>query len=281
MKCNYMIIGAAKCATSTICTLLGQHPDVFMVECKEPHFFSYDEVYARGLTWYESLYDKASNKMMRGEGSNTYTMKEIFPETVSRIFSYAPDLKLIYIVRNPIRRIESFWLEMRSHGGEFVHYDFNTAVRINNSWLVDASNYWQQISAYRTHFPDEQIHVIFYEDFKADPGLVMRNCFKYLDVDPDISLKNTLLHVNRSSGKLVPKNTLSKLRSYLIFRSTVKLIPESIREPIKKNLFFREVKNRPQWHPETLSMVVNYLKVDTQKFLEFYGKSESFWLLQD
>lgn len=116
-----MFIGAAKCATSTLFNLLRQHPDVFILE--ETDFFSKDEVYNRGFNWYESLYGKANDKKMRGEASNKYTMKEVFPKTVSRIASYAPELKLIYIVRDPIARIESFWLQKRSHGGEHGNFE--------------------------------------------------------------------------------------------------------------------------------------------------------------
>jgi len=283
MKPNYMIIGASKCATSTICNILGQHPDVFMVECKEPQFFAVDEVYARGLDWYESLFDKAGDKRMRGEGSNRYTMKEVFPKTIDRLTSYTTDLKLIYIVRDPISRIESYWIEKRSHGGEAVHYDFNTAVRVNRGWLVDSSNYWQQISAYRPYFPDDRILIIFLEDFKADSQAVMRRCFEFLDVDPDAPLNNPDLHYNPSIRpgryKRVPSNFLSRLRSYSLFRAGVKLIPESLRNPVKKQLFFREIKERPQWNQETREWAVDILEADTRQFLEYYGKPKDFWNL--
>ena len=70
-----MFIGAAKCATSTLFNLFRQHPDVFILE--ETNFFSKDEVYNRGFNWYESLYNKANDKKMRGEASNKYTIKEL------------------------------------------------------------------------------------------------------------------------------------------------------------------------------------------------------------
>jgi len=278
-----MIIGASKCATTTICNHLRQqrqHPDVCLIACKEPHFFSRDEVYTRGFDWYESLYDEAGDKKMRGENSNTYTMKEVFPETVSRIVSYAPDLKLIYLVRDPITRIESFWLQKRANGREGAHYDFNTAVRVNRHWLVDASNYWQQINAYRPHFPDERIHIIFYEDFTANPDAVMRRFFEFLDVDSDVPLANSNLHMGTTSGKPVARNTLSRLRSYSIFRKAVKLIPESVRNPLKERLFLRKFEGRPQWNQKTREWVADILEADTRKFLEYYGKPADFWNLR-
>ena len=279
MKPNYLFIGASKCATTTLCYLLGQHPDVFMVS-PEIHFFAKDEIYAQGFDWYESLFEEAGDVTVRGQSSNLYTMKEIFPEVVSRIIAYAPDIKLIYSVRHPLDRIESYWLERRSHGGEGVHYDFNQAVRLNRDWLVDSSNYWKQINAYRPHVSDDRILIVFYEDFKVNPNVVMRRCFEFLDVDPDISTKESNLHLNPSSGKKIPTNFLSCLRSYPLFRTGVKLIPKSLREPIKRQAFFKKIQEKPQWSPETRDWVVDMLEADTYRLLEYCGKPKEFWRLR-
>jgi hypothetical protein len=287
MKPNYMLIGASKCATSSICHHLGQHPDVFMTEPKEPFFFSHDEVYERGFDWYESLYEQAGDRKMRGEGSNTYTMKEVFPQSISRIVSYTTDLKLIYVARHPINRIESYWLEIRSHGGETVHYNFNTAVRVNRDWLVDSSNYWQQINVYRQYFPDNRISIVFYEDFQDSPEATMRRCFEFLDVDPDVPLSNPHIRLGRmdqmnsGSSKLVPKETLSRLREYSLFRASVKLIPESVREPLKKQFLFQKIQSRPQWNLQNRQWVADILEEDTRKFLEYASKPVDFWHLRD
>ena len=76
-----------------------------------------------------------------GEGSNGYTMKEAFPRAFDRLVRYAPAVKLLYAVRDPFARIESFWMELRSQHPDYVHYDFNKAVDINRDWLTDPSNY--------------------------------------------------------------------------------------------------------------------------------------------
>ena len=52
--------------------------------------------------------------------------------------------------------------------------------------MVDASRYWMQVSYYRQYYPDDQILVLFFEEFKQDPGSVLRTCFEILDADPDV-----------------------------------------------------------------------------------------------
>jgi len=279
MKPNYMVIGAAKCATTTICSLLGRHPDVFMVACKEPQFFNRDDIFARGFDWYESLYAEAGCKTMRGEGSNASTMKELYPHALPRIAAYAPDLKLIYAVRDPFERIESYWVEKRSHGTNAVHFNFNKAVRVNRDWLVDSSNYLAQIDAYRRVYGDERIHVVFYEDFKADPQAVMRGCFEFLGVDPGFAAQLDSGHLNRSEGKRIPGAFLSRMQALPGYRKFARRVPRPFRMRVARRYFFRGVTSRPHWQPDTREWVADLLRDDLRSFLVRYGKPADFWSL--
>ena len=54
---DFIIIGAMKCATSTLHDQLSMHNSFFMTTPKEPNFFSNDEIYANGFHWYESLFE--------------------------------------------------------------------------------------------------------------------------------------------------------------------------------------------------------------------------------
>ncbi len=190
MKPNFLIIGAAKCGSTTITSLLGMHPDVYTVPY-EVDFFAFDERYKRGISWYESLFSPAEGVTCVGENSNKYTMKENFPCVLDRILDYfdPSDLKLIYSVRHPFEMIESFWIERRSHGGESMHYDFNTAVTRNMEHIVNMANYWSQIEPYRKYFSDEQIHIVFLEDLKIDQAKVIGECFDFLGVNPSVAVE--------------------------------------------------------------------------------------------
>jgi len=95
MKPNFLVIGAMKCGTTKLCHLLGQHPDVFMCEPKEPEFFAKDKKYKRGWDWYESLFTAGEGKTAIGEGSVTHTKSLRFPNAASRIVKHLPDAKLI------------------------------------------------------------------------------------------------------------------------------------------------------------------------------------------
>ena len=137
------------------------------------------------------------------------------------------------------------------------------------------------INAYRPYFPDERIHIIFFEDFKVNSEAVMRRCFEFLDVDPDAPLANSNLQLGSTKDKLVPSNTLSRLRTFSLFRKAVKLIPESLRDSLKKRLFFKKIEGRPEWNPKTREWVADILEADSCKLMEYCGKPLNFWHLRD
>jgi Sulfotransferase domain len=276
MKPHFLVIGAAKCATTTIRSLLGRHPDVFMVP-RESHFFTDDSVYARGFDWYESLFAGAKLGALCGEGCNAYTMKEALPQTFGRLTTYAPKLKLLYAVREPFERIESFWMELRSQHPDYAHYDFNKAVEINRDWLTDPSNYLSQLEPYRRFYGDDAIHVVFYEDFRANPDAVIRGCFEFLGVDPDANVGASSQWLNESEGKALASPILSQLRAISLYRRAVDRLPFTPRDAIARKLFYRKARNRPMWNPETRARVANVLRDDLRKFLVQYGKPADFW----
>src|SRR5690606_7778793 len=53
---NFVVIGAMKSATTTLAMQLAAQEGVFVSDPKEPNFFSNDEIYSKGMSWYESLF---------------------------------------------------------------------------------------------------------------------------------------------------------------------------------------------------------------------------------
>ena len=281
MRPNYMLIGAAKCGTTSICGLIGEHPEIFMVECKEPHFFSIDRVYEKGLAWYESLFDAAGAKPMRGEGSNSYTMKEQYPEALPRLLAYERDLKLIYVARDPLERIESFWIEKRSHGGDAVHHDFNRSLERDRVRVLDNTNYLRQIEPYYDHFPAGDILVTFFEDFKADPRAYMKRIYEFLGCDPRFRPPSLDAGKNPNpyNAKVIVSPLHSRLRSVPGYKQAVKLMPTGLRNTLLKPglPFSTRVTARPVWKDERKQWALGVLRDDSLEFLRRYGKPADFW----
>ena len=92
---DFVIIGAMKCATTTLHEQLDAQAGVFMSEPKEPNFFSNDEQFQRGIDWYLSLFSSAQPGDLCGESSTHYTKLPTYPSTIDRLKQHAPNAKFI------------------------------------------------------------------------------------------------------------------------------------------------------------------------------------------
>lgn len=277
MEPNFIVIGAPKAATTGLCLNLKRHPDIFISNPKEPFFFCYDHKYAKGWEWYMSLFEGAEGKTAIGEGSTPYSQIGTYPNTVGRIAKHLPNVKLIYSVREPLERIQSQWIEQQSQG--LTMLPFLRAVREDPQY-IDAASYWTQINAYRQHFPDERILVLFFEEYRKDPQGVLRQCFEFLGVDPNVKIEGAEKPVYASKGKRSDIWLTNMMRrnvpGFLAIRDRV---PKNVRS-LASQLFKREIKERPTWDQATRSWVLDQIRDDVIQFLRFYGKSDDYWTLE-
>ena len=101
-KPNFFILGAPKCGTTSIADWLREHPQVFMSDPKEPHFFNTDSKHSAvfNLSQYERIFSSANDDQIAiGEASVWYLISD---EAVENIINYQPDAKFIVCLRNPI-----------------------------------------------------------------------------------------------------------------------------------------------------------------------------------
>lgn len=270
---NYLVIGAPKAATTAICTHLGRHPEVFMSHPKEPFFFAYDDVYRKGIQWYQELFRDAQGKKAIGEGSTVYAQLKTFPNTLQRILEHVPDAKIIYAVRHPLDRIVSHWVEMTSQG--LTQLPFNQAVREDIQYL-DASSYHFQLTQYLDHFRPERVKVVFFEEFEENPDRVLRDCFEFLEVDPDFVVPEADQRIYGSEGKRADKPLTNLLRRYVPgFLALRNLTPRPVREFAKA--YLKAELRKPHWDESTRNYAISQLEEDTARFLKLVGKPADFW----
>jgi hypothetical protein len=273
-KPNFFVIGASKSGTTSLCELLASHPDLFMSDPKEPSYFSKAEALGLSPEWYASIFTDAAGYRAIGEGSTEYAVVGLYPGIERRLAEYAPDARLIYIVRHPLERIESQWIQLRSMGA--APAEFRTALR-EIPEIIEGNLYWKNVSAYRRAFSEEQILVLFFDDFKVDAATTVARCFEFLGLDSDVELDDSTRARNTRRTKRSDRGLLSALRRVPGFdRLRDVLVPESVRPAVKK-LLTEPVPQSPEWDRESFDWLVERLRPDTVRFLEHHGKFEEFW----
>lgn len=274
---NLFVIGAHKAGTTSVCEFLAAHPDVFFSSPKEPGFFTVPKRQKRGWSWYCSLFAEAEGYAVVAEGSTTHSMVGIYPQIVEQLSNLNPNARILYLVRHPLRRAESHWMQW-SDMDIAMPSSFNRAVREEPA-ILDSSLYWKQIDAYRTVFGDERILVLFFEDFVADPVGVMRRVFNFLGIPADVPLSEPERPRNSFQGKRRDGMVLDLLRRTPGYRAVRdRWIPASLRRTFKP-MFTQEIRERPTWDEATRQWYVEQIRDDLKHFLEFYGKPTDFYEL--
>lgn len=190
-----MIIGAQKSGTTTLYKLLNSHPSLEGGEKKEPAFFSKSTNWKAELDDYESLFIRNDDKL-KFEASTTYT---IFPhynlEIWNDIYTYNPQMKFIYIIREPVARIISSYMHHYERG--YTDLPLHEAM-FQFPRLLDFTRYATQITPYIERFGRENVHICFFEDLVSNPGKLLDELAKFLGVAPGQFRKIERVHANNS-----------------------------------------------------------------------------------
>ena len=180
---NFLVIGAMKSGTTSLFHYLQAHPQIFMSPLKEVDFFAEEGNWDRGLDWYRRQFGGAGpSSIAIGEASTSYTKYPEYQGVAERIASCLPDVRLIYIVRDPIERIRSHYQHRALIGAERT--PFESAV-LQDPRYVDCSRYALQIEQYMRFFPREGLFVATSEELRSLRGQTMSRIYRFLGVDDE------------------------------------------------------------------------------------------------
>ncbi|MEM8561677.1 MAG: sulfotransferase [Pseudomonadota bacterium] len=278
VKLDFLVPGFSKCGTTTLCSLLSQHPEIYIPELKEPWYFSASD-YPDKQNEYVKHFAPAEPQQKLGEGSVSYSgyLKEDL--SISRILENNPRCRMIFIARNPLRRIESSYREMHHSGVQFglnAPYSLGENLEVFPQMIND-SLFFERISKWVTAFGEQSILVVFLEDLQRDPARELLRCFKHLGVDPGFKLQDQA-PLNAGNTKYYD----TKLLRYLRCRpwSGFKLAKLN---PVQQDRLFiplglrKAFRKAVIWDEHSLQMVRARVQPDSSKFLKVYGKPSDFW----
>jgi sulfotransferase family protein len=240
---DFIIVGGMKCGTTSLYEYLLRHPAIFMSANKEPDFFSDSEVFEKGENWYRALFQDAEPNQVCGEASTSYTRNREYrigsngkdwvdySAAPQRMREMIPDVKLIYIVRNPVERAYS-------HYSFNMQYDsiipFADAASRDNS-IIETGMYTNHINRYLEQFPANQLLVVLADDLKRDPSKVLSQVQSFLEV-PERDLVAGAAVTSNKSGSVYAfrsiKENLESLRRIKSLRRMILLLPLRYRQAI-------------------------------------------------
>ncbi len=206
---DFILIGAQKAGTTSLCSHLFAHPNVMHARRKEVHYFDSPE-FALGLNWYRAHFPLAIHRLsnsgcITGEATPYYLTH---PQVPARVAAVVPKVKLIVMLRNPIDRALSHHNHQVRRGREPL--DFEQAIRAEPQRLsgelermqaddtyyshaywaysyLTRGRYAEQLERWLQVFPLDQLLVIGSEAFFNDPRTQYKRTLTFLGL-PDHDL---------------------------------------------------------------------------------------------
>ena len=169
---NLIVIGAAKCGTSSLHYYMNLHPQISMSKEKELRFFVEEKNWHKGTEWYQSNF--TGRTKIRGESSPVYTQYPHYAGVPKRMCSLIPEAKLIYIVRDPIERITSHYTMSYLNGKETR--SMSDALADSNNRYINDSKYYMQLEQYLQYYPTSQILIVTLEELYTN---ISKPCRRY------------------------------------------------------------------------------------------------------
>lgn len=215
MRVSFLLAGAQKSGTTTLDAHLRGHPCVAMATPKEAHFFDREEV-----DWREPDYRPLHAHYGDVEGR---MLGEATPVTLYwtpahyRVFRYNPDMRFILLYRDPVARAFSHWRMMRGQGHEAL--SFGEAVREGRVRVLDGPGpaglhrrfsyvergfYARQLEQMFQLFRPEQFLHLAHARLEADPDGVLRDCARFLGLEPFDPVEPVRLNVGEIEEAMAP-----------------------------------------------------------------------------
>ena len=309
---NLLLPGAQKSATTTLFTLLSPHPEVYGGP-KEPHFFSKDDLYAQGVSFYAERYQSDVEHRYVLDASQSYLP---LPDVPGRIReTLGDDVRFIIVLRHPVDRIESAFKHFRvKPEGEvdreiedlypspaqlqtmdldgLLAYERNavaealSAGRIvgrHPSWTVEGFPFtYAEVSCYARHlrryfeyFPRERFLFLRFEDLTRHQAATVERVTTFLGLDgpPPLPARDVNATPKRYKSEIVRRLVGPPKR---VLKS---LLPEGARNAlgrVERRLFKAHVRIR--FEPETHRALTHLFESEIEKTAALTGLDLADWL---
>ncbi|NND55475.1 MAG: hypothetical protein HKN56_10970 [Gammaproteobacteria bacterium] len=283
---NLIIAGVQKGATTALYDWLSQHPDVFGDPAmKDFPYFCEGGYKAKGLDWFAERFSDWNDETVILHGYVHYLF--LAEETAPELIAFNKDIRLLIVLRNPVDRAFSGYLQARNKGHESCE-TFEEAIEddlgqklddfksLTNRSYISHGFYSRQLETLFKYIPRENVKIMNFDDVNHDPERTCRECFEFIGVNtsfkPDFVRKNDY-------G--VPRSPyLQRLIAGALFSKTLRdLVPINLRIRIRHKLHELNTRRdaKPRLSPETRAQLQAIYADEIPRIAEISGLDLSDW----
>lgn len=299
-KPDFFIVGAPKCGTTALCKYLDQHPDIFIPPIKELYYFFTDsdgKKRANTLEEYLSFFDDGKEKLC-GEGSVWYLFSK---QAAQEIYKFNPEAKIIIMLREPVSVMYSLHNMHIANGSNEDILDFKLALeaeedrkqgkripqkcfRLEELLYREVVKFTDQVNRYFETFGRDQVHIIIFDDFKANPAQEYKKTLEFLGVDSNFVANLTPRNSNRQVRtaklqQLITKPPAQVLKIGKYFMPLPRSWRRNLLQELKKSIrrFNTRKAPRPPLAPEIRRSLQQEFAPEVERLSALLGRDLTYW----
>ncbi len=255
---NFAIVGAARSGSTAVAEALRGHPEAFVCQPKEPHYYAFagqpmrfagpgddatiNRVAQTNRGEFLALFAGSADYVARGDGS--VSSLYYHDQAIKSIQDINPAMRIIIILRHPVERAFSSYQYLRLRGFEpqesFLDAVAEEGDRRQANWhhlwhYTSMSYYAEPVERFIDAFGREQVGVWFYDDLVSDPSNCINSIYEFLKLDPQLA-PDPVPRVNASGTPR--RKGLQKLIGWASRHETLRkgmkaVVPFGLREAIR------------------------------------------------
>lgn len=242
---DFLIIGAQKCATTTLFEHLRKHPDIHMPLEKEVPFFTGEACDEAAWERFAAQKLGAADGRLWGKATPQYMCDPRVPE---RIRALMPQVKLVAILRDPIERTLSHYLMGKRRNTETQSFDEVVETSLDpgvlqrnrllpvpehtqgyeseSDFYIAWSEYGRILQRYRELFGRDQLLVLYTEELERDPQGTLDGLLAFIGLEPGFRPESLGQVMHRGGGSnRIPHGVRTWLRDRRSLYALWQLVP--------------------------------------------------------
>ena len=271
---HFLIIGAMKAGTTSLFMDLSQHPRLFLPkDIKEPHYLCSGDSHEAIAKHYAELFAGAGDDQLCGEASTGYTKRPQMEGVAERALELlGPDLRVVYLIRDPIERMLSHYRH-ETIAGE-IDVPLEEAVRSFDP-LLQYSRYGYQVEPWVRCFGADRVRVLRFEDYTAHRAATVSSLGDWLGAGRETVKVNEDQVYNRSAHKPVVTPVWQRLRDSKVYRQKVRpLLPLDLRLRLMRLVLPHAAAPETRLSPELVAELVDRFEPDQELLAKLMDRED-------
>lgn len=243
---RFLIIGAIKSGTTTLCKDLESTGRVSFPAGKEPNDLASDDVLSpAGTAKYLKKYKYTPTGTVAGDASIRYSLSPAYGDIPRRALQVlGAETKVLYLVREPLSRIKSHY--RFGYSREWWGHDPNIEIA-KNQYMLDAGMYASVITRWLDVFGAANICVVQLESYAADRVGGLRRVMNFLgftESQYEVAPQEVRAVHNRTDELVMPRPMILPFVDSGLYQSRIRrLVPRLVKD-IARRIAYQTPENR-------------------------------------